>query len=94
MTRQTKAWQGVSSATGAVLAVMGAGIVLGSVEHAVGCLGHLLVTAACLGLGALTTVAVEAWHALTPCALVSQPVVEGLFRVLVSSCPAILAVAA
>lgn len=93
MTRQTKAWQRVSTAAGATLALAGAGAALGSVERVAGVLAHLLVSFACLGLEVLTSGIVAAWHTLTLCALAPQPAVEGLFRVLVSSCPVILALA-
>lgn len=93
MTRQTKAWQRVSTAAGAALAVAGAGAALGNLERVAWALAHLLVGFACQGLEILPSAIVAAWHTLTLCVLAPQPVVEGLFRVLLSSCPVILVVA-
>ena len=92
MVRRARAGQRVSSLAGAALMLIGTVIAFGHLERAVEQLAGPIIGAASVGLAALPSMTVAVWHALAPCALIHQAFVEGFFRVLVSSWPAILAI--
>lgn len=92
MTRQMQARQRLSSEA-AMFAMVGGGLALGVAERAVGQMISLLFSLAWMGLAALPTAILNEGHGLPVCTLAYQVLTEGLFRVLVSAGPIILAIA-
>jgi len=93
MARQIKAWQRVSGAAGTAAGLAGAGMALGDLDCVVGHVACLLVSTACAGLATLPSVILTAWQGLPLCGLVQESVTGHILRVLVSSWPAVLAIA-
>ena len=93
MARQIKAWQRVSGVAGTAAGLAGAGMALGNLDCVVGHVACLLASTAGAGLAALPSIILTAWQELPLCGLVHESIIGHTFRVLVSSWPAILAIA-